>query len=48
MLECVAQNPLVLAGTYDTHNLLSLANDEISHRSDENSYARVHDENSDA
>ena len=39
MLEHVAQTLLVLAGAYDTHNLVSLANDE-------NSDARVGDENS--
>ena len=48
IFERVAQTPLVLAGTYDTHDPVSLVNDEISHRSNENSYAQVHDENSDA
>ena len=45
MLECVAQTPLVLAGAYDTHDLVSLVRDEMSHGSNGNLYARVGDEN---
>ena len=37
VLEHVAQTPLVLAGVYDTHNSVSLVNDKMRHKSDENS-----------
>ena len=37
MLKHVAQTPLVLADLYEVHDLVSPVNDEMSHRSDENS-----------
>ena len=39
MLEHVAQTPLVLAGTYDTHY-------SVIHRRNKNTDARSHDQNS--
>ena len=55
MLERVAQIPLVVAGTYNTHNLVSHgrnnnsdeAHDSVSHveNSNKNSDARLHNEN---
>ena len=36
MLERVAQTPLVLADSYAVHDSVSLVNNEMSHRSDEN------------
>ena len=52
VLERVAQNPLILAGTYNTHdpvshrNAVNPMNDEISHGSNQNSDARASNENS--
>ena len=52
VLEHVAQIPLILAGTYDTHdqvshrNAVSPVNDVMSHRSNQNSDARASNENS--
>ena len=55
VLERVAQTPLVLAGTYDTHdpvshgNAVSPVNDEMSYGgSNQNSDARARDENSES
>ena len=45
VLECVAQTPLVLAGTCDSLNSMSLVNDKMSHGSNKNSDAPVHNEN---
>ena len=45
LLERVAQTPLVLAGAYNIHDSVSLVRDEMSHGSNENLDARVHNEN---
>ena len=45
MLEPIAQTPLALVYLYEAHNLVSLVNNEMSHGSDENLDARVHNEN---